>query len=127
MITLRQLVRLLAWFVAAAVLFRLGGWASAVLVEGSRTAARWWLGVILAGLRWVPLLVVTGWSISLGDEFQRRVFVLGLALAFAATVVAASVLDAMGPAAPPVSFAVTAAALWGAGTVGAALYYRARG
>lgn len=45
------------------------------------------LGVAIAVLSWVPVVVIVGWMIKRSDEFERRMHLLALGLAFAAAVV----------------------------------------
>jgi hypothetical protein len=62
------------------------------LVDSGTFAARI-AGVVLGTVSWIPMVVVIAGIIRAGDEFQRRIHLIALALAFASALLLLALLD----------------------------------
>jgi hypothetical protein len=130
---LNDALKLLGWIVAAMVLLAVGNRVADSLLfrPGGSVSARW-IGVTIALGAWIPLLFMVGYSIRLGDEYQRHVFLIGIALAFAATFLLVIGVEVMRDAAlipyrarPP--WLMLIVAMWGLGTAVSFAWHRLSG
>ena len=90
-----------------------------------------WFGVAIAMLALVPWVVLMVWGIGLGDEFVRRVALVGTALAFVGQfLIHVGIVVARDAALVRTNFDLPplplASGLWMVGVAIAALYYRFR-
>jgi hypothetical protein len=87
--------------------------------------------VAIAVLAFLPWLALVLWSVRRTDEFQRRIFTLGTALAFGGMLLYFAAFDAMVAAGfirwdTPVLPLPAAIVLWVVGVAVASTYYRLR-
>ena len=129
----REALRLLVAFVVALILLRIANIGADSLLYGeARTDAQRAAGVVVAIVGWIPMIVLVGYSIRLGDEYQRRVFLIGLALAFAGMLLLIIAIGAMQTSGlmaadvhPP--YLMGLVAMWMLGTAASFAYHRMRG
>lgn len=130
---LNDALKLLGWLVAAMLVLAVGSRVADLLLfrPGGSVPTRW-AGLTIALGCWIPLLLVVGYSIHLGDEYQRHVFLIGMALGFAATFLLVIGVEVMRDAAlipytarPP--YLVLFVAMWALGTAASFAYHRLRG
>jgi len=65
----------------------------AMLLVDTGTIAGRIAGVVLGTLSWVPMVAVIAGIIRAGDEFQRRIHLVALALAFGSAMLLVTLLD----------------------------------
>ena len=129
---LNDALKLLGWLVAALLVLAVGNRvADSLLFRPGGTVPTRWVGLGIALAAWIPLLFMVGYSIRLGDEYQRHVFLIGIALAFAATFLLVIGIEVMRNAAlipytsrPP--YLVLFVGMWALGTAVSVAYHRLR-
>ena len=96
MMRLTTFIRFLALFIVAAIVLRYGSWlAFAVVDRPDASSFRRFVAVAIVVLTFVPWLVLAGWAISRADEYARHIFLLGIALAMAGSMLVFTAFDFM--------------------------------
>jgi hypothetical protein len=125
-------IRLLLALVAAMVLMKYGPWLGyAMMAEPETSPARRAGATAIAVLSFLPWLVIAGWAISQADEYAQQVFLVGIALAAAGSMLAFTAFDFMRDThivaeSAPIPWFPVMIAMWAFGTAAVSVYYRRR-
>jgi hypothetical protein len=132
MIRLTTFLKLMALLTLSVALIRYGPpLAFAVLDGPDSSPARRAGAVAIIVITFLPWLAVAGWAISRADEYARHIFLLGIALAMAGSMLVFVAFDFMRDThmlgeSMPIPWFPVMIAMWAVGTAAASGYYRLR-
>jgi hypothetical protein len=81
-LTLQQAVKTWVLFLLGAAYSAIALHESEVLLRGTPSVSVRWIGVVLGTTGFIPLLGIVLWGVSVADEYQRRIALVGSAIAF---------------------------------------------
>ena len=130
MMRLSTFLKLMLALAVALIVAKYGPWLGFSLMQDPEASTvRRAAAIAVVALSFLPWLVVAGWSIAKADEYERHVFLLGIALAAAGSMVAFTAFDFardthMIAETEPIPWFPIMIATWALGTLAASMYYR---
>src|SRR5436190_2178264 len=131
LLTLQQAVKAWVWILLGLAYSAAALHESNVLLHGTPSVAARWTAVFLGTTGFIPILGMILWGVSVADEYQRRIALVGSAIGFVGNFFLYTAFSLMVDAHLVASdlfipYFPAAIGLWIVGMTFASLYYRTR-